>query len=600
MRHLWRLYSYFKPYKGRLALAMLSVILAAVFGMTSPLMVNYAIEFGLDPQRVEGRIVGIDGNVSLLIFASLAIILFAAARGFAAFGQMYLGQTIGQDVAYDLRNAIYDNLQSLSYAYHDKVQTGQVMSRITQDVESIRMFPNMGLLRVSYIFLMVGVAIIGMFWISWQLALVSIITLPFIAWRSYVMAKTVRPIWLQVQENIGEITRIAEEALSGIRVVKAFSREDFESARFKVVAERSANLSYAASKVQSLNQPILIGLSALQIAISMGFGAFLITEGRLTEGELLTFGLWLSLMGMPIRQIGFSVTWLMRSISSADRIFELLDAQSAVQESPTAVELVNLQGHVRFEKVSFGYNNVSGVLDEIDLEASPGQVIALLGPPGSGKSTVVNLIPRFYDVTGGRILVDGQDVRDLKIASLRKAIGIVQQDVFLFIGTIRENISYGRPDATQEEIIAAAKIARIHDFIISLPGGYDEWVGERGVTLSGGQKQRIAIARTLLMDPKILILDDSTASVDMQTEFLIQQALNDLMKGRTTFVIAQRLRTIMRADEIVVLDGGHVVERGQHAELIEHDGLYRHIYDLELKDQEEALGHVPQRAPEAL
>nr|ART36886.1 D197 [uncultured bacterium] len=563
-------------------------------------MVNYAIEFGLDPQREGNRIVGIDGNEWFLIFACIGLILFSVGRGLAAFGQMYLGQIIGQDVAYAMRNTIYDNLQSMSYSYHDKVQTGQVMSRITQDVENIRMFPSMGLLRIAYIFIMFAVAAAGMFWINWQLAIVSLLTLPIMCWRSYLLAKLSRPIWLKVQDNIGEITRIAEEALSGIRVVKAFSREDFESERFRVVSQRSADLSYEASKVQAYNQPILVGLSALQIAVSMGFGAYLITEGRLAEGELLTFALWLNLLQMPIRQVGFSITWLMRSISSTERILELLDAQSAVQEKPGAQALDMVHGHVVFQGVGFGYDNVSAVLEDIDIDAKPGQVIALLGPPGSGKSTVVNLIPRFYDVTSGSITIDGTDLRDVTLASLRKAIGIVQQDVFLFIGTIRENIAYGRPEATQEEIIAAARIARIHDFIISLPAGYDEWVGERGVTLSGGQKQRIAIARTLLMDPKILILDDSTASVDMQTEYLIQQALSDLMKGRTTFVIAQRLRTIMRADEIVVLDRGRVVERGRHADLIENDGLYRHIYDLELKDQEEALGHTPQRSQEAL
>ncbi len=600
MSYLSRLYGFFKPYRGRLAFAMLCTIGAGVFGMVSPLMVNYAIEFGLDPQREGNRIVGIDGNEWFLIFACIGLILFSVGRGLAAFGQMYLGQIIGQDVAYAMRNTIYDNLQSMSYSYHDKVQTGQVMSRITQDVENIRMFPSMGLLRIAYIFIMFAVAAAGMFWINWQLAIVSLLTLPIMCWRSYLLAKLSRPIWLKVQDNIGEITRIAEEALSGIRVVKAFSREDFESERFRVVSQRSADLSYEASKVQAYNQPILVGLSALQIAVSMGFGAYLITEGRLAEGELLTFALWLNLLQMPIRQVGFSITWLMRSISSTERILELLDAQSAVQEKPGAQALDMVHGHVVFQGVGFGYDNVSAVLEDIDIDAKPGQVIALLGPPGSGKSTVVNLIPRFYDVTSGSITIDGTDLRDVTLASLRKAIGIVQQDVFLFIGTIRENIAYGRPEATQEEIIAAARIARIHDFIISLPAGYDEWVGERGVTLSGGQKQRIAIARTLLMDPKILILDDSTASVDMQTEYLIQQALSDLMKGRTTFVIAQRLRTIMRADEIVVLDRGRVVERGRHADLIENDGLYRHIYDLELKDQEEALGHTPQRSQEAL
>ena len=594
MRHLIRLYTYFRPYQGQLIVGTVSVLLAGIFGMISPLMINYAIEFGFNPVREGDQVVGVDVDSAALIFTCLAVLLFAAGRGLAAFGQQYVSQKIGQDASYDIRNHVFNNLQSLSYAYHDKVQTGQVMSRVTADVESIRMFPGQGLLRLLYIVVMLLVAVAGMFVINWQLALVSLVTVPFIAWRSYVLAFTVRPIWTRVQENIAEITRIAEEALSGIRVVKAFSREDYESERFRDVTERSADLNFQAAKVQSINQPLLIGLASLQIAISMGFGAWQITQGSLTEGELLTFALWLNLMQLPVRQLGFALNWVMRCIVSSERIFALLDAQSAVTEKEDAVALDRVQGHVRFDNVAFGYEGLSAVLEDIDVDAQPGQIIALLGPPGSGKSTFVNLIPRFYDATAGSITIDGHDVRDLSFASLRKAVGIVQQDVFLFIGTIRENISYGRPDATPEEIIAAAKAARIHDFIAGLPHGYDEWVGERGVTLSGGQKQRIAIARTLLMDPRILILDDSTASVDMHTEFLIQQALSELMRGRTTFVIAQRLRTIMRADEIVVLDRGHVVQRGKHEELIARDGLYRRIYDLELKDQEEALGAAMQ------
>jgi ATP-binding cassette subfamily B protein len=592
VRAILRLWSYYLQYPVKLYGGIFSVILAGLFGMLSPLMVNFAVRFGLDPQYEGDKVVGIDGNEWFLVLACFAVIMFAVGRGLAGFGQQYLGQTLGQDVAYDIRNKVYDNLQSLSFAYHDKVQTGQVMSRITTDVEAIRQFPMQSIFRLFYIAIMVIVGLAGMFYISWQLALVSIISLPFMAWRSYVLSKQVRPIWSQVQENIAEITRIAEEALTGIRVVKAFSREDFESDKFRRAAEKSADLSYQASRVNAVNQPMIIGLGSLQIAVSMGFGAYLITQGMLTAGELLTFALWLNLLQMPARQVGFSLTWAMRVISSAERIFELLDAQSAVTEKPGAVELPEVTGHVKLENVSFTYDNLSAVLANVDIDATPGRVVALLGPAGSGKSTIVNLIPRFYDVTEGRITIDGHDVRDVTLASLRRAIGIVQQDVFLFIGTIRENIAYGRPEASQEEIIAAAKAARIHDFIESLPNGYDEWVGERGVTLSGGQKQRVAIARTLLMDPKILILDDSTASVDMQTEYLIQQALSTLMRGRTTFVIGQRLRTIMRADEIVVLDGGRVVERGTHAELIQQQGLYRNIYDLELKDQEEALGHT--------
>jgi ABC-type multidrug transport system fused ATPase/permease subunit len=599
MKQMLRLYTYFRPYKGQLILSIVCVFFAGGFGMAWPLLVNFAIKFGLDPQKdAQGNVIGIDGNSTLLLLACLAVLLFAIGRGLAAFGQQYLSQKIGQDASYDIRNAVYNNLQSLSYAYHDKVQTGQVMSRITQDVESIRMFPGQGVLRLLYIAVMLSVAAGGMFWIDWKLALVSLITLPIMAWRSFVLSRTVRPIWLKVQDNIGELTRISEEALSGIRVVKAFSREDLESERFKEASIKSADLSYQAAQVQAVNQPLLIGLGALQIAISMSFGAWQITKGNLGGEDLLTFALWLNLLQMPVRQLGFSLNWLMRAISSSERIFELLDAQSTVTEKPDAIDLEDCQGHVRLEHVAFGYDRLSDVLTDINMEAHPGQVIALLGPPGSGKSTVVNLLPRFYDVTEGRITVDGHDIRDLTLASLRKSIGIVQQDVFLFIGTLRENIAFGRPDASMEEIIAAAKIARIHDFIMSLPQGYDEWVGERGMTLSGGQKQRVAIARTLLLDPKIIILDDSTASVDMHTEFLIQQALSDLMTGRTTFVIAQRLRTIMRADEIVVLDRGRIVERGKHAELIEQHGLYRRIFDLELKDQEEALGRTVSAKPE--
>jgi len=591
VRWLLRLIPFLKPYKRRLALAWTAMLFASVFVMVSPLLIRYAIDFGLDPQRgPDGGLVGLDGNKTLVIAGAAAIVLFAIGRGIAQFGQQYLGESVGQSVAYDIRNKIYDNLQRLSYAYHDKVQTGQIMSRATQDVENIRMFVNMGALRLAFIGVMLIISIVGMFVINWQLALVSVASLPFLAWRSYVTSSRLRPIWMQIQQNQAEMTQVAEEGLTGIRVVKAFSREPFESKKFADAAQKQADLSYYSSRLQAGNQPMLQGISAAQIAVTVGVGAWLIAEGNLSAGDLLLFTLWLNILQLPVRSIGFIINIVARCISSAERVFELIDAQSAVQEKPDARLLEDARGHVRFEGVSFHYDNLSAVLSDVDIDATPGKVIALLGPTGSGKSTVVNLIPRFYDVTAGKITIDGTDVRDVTLDSLRRNIGIVQQDVFLFIGTIRENIAYGRPEATQEDIEAAAKAARIHDFIVSLPYGYEEWVGERGVTLSGGQKQRIAIARTLLLDPKILIFDDSTASVDSQTEFLIQQALQELMKGRTTFVIAQRLRTVMRADEIIVLQAGRVVQRGKHSELLEQEGLYRRIFDLELRDQEEALG----------
>ncbi len=599
MKYLLRLIHYLKPYKWQLMLAWVCVLLAGAFVMVSPLAIRYAIDLGLKPveeayQTSGGetryRLIGLDGNEKLLIYAGLGIILFAVGRGIATFGQQFLGESTGQRVAYDIRNDIYNNLQRLSYAYHDKVESGQVMSRSTQDVEAIRMFVNMGALRLGYVVLILLIAMGGMLVINWQLALVSFISLPILAWRSILVSTRMRPIWMQIQQNQAEVTQVAEEGLTGIRVVKAFSREPFESEKFREKAQKQADLSYWQATQMARHQPLMQGVSAAQIGLTVGVGAILISKGSLAPADLLTFTLWLNLLQLPVRTLGFVINIVARCISSAERVFELIDAQSAVQEKPGAEALPSAKGHVVFDHVSFGYESASPVLSEVSIDAKPGEVIALLGPTGSGKSTIVNLIPRFYDVSDGRVLIDGHDVRDVTLDSLRRNIGIVQQDVFLFIGTIRDNISYGKPGATQEEIERAAKAARIHDFIMSLPYGYDEWVGERGVTLSGGQKQRIAIARTLLLDPKILIFDDSTSSVDAQTEFLIQQALHELMEGRTTFVIAQRLRTIMRADQIIVLDRGRVVQHGKHAELLQQEGLYRRIYDLELKDQEEALG----------
>ncbi len=592
MHALLRLIPYLRRYTLQIAFGWVCVFVSGIFVMVSPWLVREALNRGLRPVYEGTEIVGLDGNVQLLVFTSLALVAVAVARGLTQFGQTFVGETIGQKIAYDIRNNIYDHMQRLSYAYHDQMETGQIMSRSTQDVENVRMFFGQALFRLVYIAVLIVVAIIGMFLVNPMLALVSMATMPIVVWRSVVFQSRVRPLWMAIQQSLAELTQTAEEALTGIRVVKAFSREDFESEKFRKVVEKQADLNLRQAIFQAKNQPLLHGLGLAQVALTTGVGAILISRGQLTAADLLAFALWLNALQLPLRTIGMLVNATARCISSSERIFELMDAQSAVKDAPDATTLEAVQGHVRFEGVSFGYDHVSAVLSGVDIDAKPGQVIALLGPAGSGKSTVVNLIPRFYDVTAGRITIDGTDIRSVTMESLRRNIGIVQQDVFLFIGTIRDNIAYGRPGATQDDVERAAKAARIHEFIVSLPDGYDEWVGERGVTLSGGQKQRIAIARTLLLDPRILIFDDSTASVDSQTEFLILQALQTLMQGRTTFVIAQRLRTVMRADEIVVLDRGRVVQRGSHQQLLAEDGLYRRIFDLELKDQEEALGHV--------
>lgn len=583
MRVLIRLLRFTFPYKRQLLLTIGSMIGASLFALAVPTIVGATLDTALTAQR--------GGAVSWSPLANAALLILGAAtlRGLFAFTQQYFGETLSQSVAYSIRNAIYTRLQRLSFAYHDQAEIGQIMSRATQDVEAVRMYVNFGLMRVGYIVILLGVALYLMMRSDVTLAMVSWGFLPIIAVVSTVLSMRLRPLWLAVQDSQGRLSTALQESLSGVRVVKAFSREEFESQKFDVEAKNQFTWSYATNRLQAINQPLLTALNAAALVATIWVGGRQVAEGALTTGQLTAFLGYLYLLAQPVRMLGMIANILSRTVSAGERIFEILDAESAVKEKPNAVVLPRVTGRVEFDHVAFGYKAANPIIRDVDLVAEPGQVFALVGPTGSGKSTLVNLMPRFYDVTGGAVRVDGVDVRDATISSLRRNIGIVQQDVFLFIDTIRENIRYGRQGATDEDVEQAAKAARIHEFILTMPDGYDTWVGERGVTLSGGQKQRISIARTLLMDPAILIFDDSTSSVDMETEYLIQQALAELMRGRTTFVIAQRLRTVKSADAILVLDRGEIVERGTHDGLIHADGLYQRIYELELRDQEEAF-----------
>ncbi len=557
------------------------------------------LERGADDTRVTGHDGGdkielvdrasFEGKTSTLTIAAGLLLAVALMRGFFAYWMQFLGEWLSQHVAYDLRNHIYEKLQRQSYAYHDKQQTGQLMSRATQDVESTRMFIQMGVLRLLDISLRIIVAAALMFSTNFILALVAWSLLPIVAFQSIRVQRVSRRMWMAVQDQLGRITTVLQENMSGVRVVKAFSREKHENEKFETEANELFYWNIRQNRIQAQMNPFYQAMSMLSQVFVLGVGAYYITQGTLTYGGLIEFLFYQSLLIMPMRMLGMIVQQFARAGASGDRIFEILDAESIVVEKPDAKPLGNVQGRVRFEGVSFGYDAVSPVLNDVTFEADAGKVVALLGPTGSGKTTIVNLLPRFYDVTAGRILIDDVDIRDTTLQSLRANIGIIQQDVFMFSATIRDNIAYGAVESTYEQIIEAAKIARIHDFIMSLPDGYDTWVGERGVTMSGGQKQRISMARTLLLDPHILILDDSTSSVDTQTEYLIQQALSEVMKGRTTLVIAQRLRTVKNADEILVMKDGTIAERGEHESLIAQDGLYREIYDLELRDQEETL-----------
>ena len=587
-----RLLAFLGPYKRRTALAFLCVVCASLAIIAMPQLIRWGIDYGLRLERQNGDLVA-TGERHYLVIAALAVIGAAVARGLFAYGQTYLAEWLSQRVAYDIRNRIYDRLQRLSFAYHDQQQTGQLMSRATQDVEGVRWFISMGVLRGFYVVILLVSILVLMLVTNWKLALIVWAFLPFIAWRSTTMALTLRPLWSKIQDGLARMATVLQEALTGARVVKAFGREEFEGEKFRREAEAVFADSYASGRVQAANAPLMSGLWLAATAATLWFGGVEVAHGNLEVGELTSFLLYLTVLQAPVRVLGWIIMISARANAAGQRIYDIIDAESAVKEMPHAMALDAVKGHVRFQDVSFGYDAISPVLSHIDIDAGPGQVIALMGPTGSGKTTVVNLMPRFYDVSGGKITIDGVDIRDLTLASLRRAIGTVQQDVFLFSATIRDNIAYGAVDATQEKVEAAAQAAYIHDFIMTLPDGYDTWVGERGITLSGGQKQRVAIARTLLMDPKILILDDATSSVDTETEYLIQQTLSRVMEGRTTFVIAQRLRTVKMADQILVLQEGQVVERGRHKELLRKDGIYRQIYDLELRDQEEALPARP-------
>ncbi|HEX5480505.1 MAG TPA: ABC transporter ATP-binding protein [Dehalococcoidia bacterium] len=579
-----RMLKYALPYKRRILLTWLAVAGLTGFQLLGPWLVRYAIDSGIDAKNGVPH-----GSAGTLLIAAILITLAAAGRGIFQFAQTYLAEWLSQHVAYDIRNDIYDHLQRLSFAYHDNAQTGQVMQRATQDVEGIRMFVNMGVIRLVYVAALLVAALALMFITNWQLALISAVFMPPTAFLAVKMTSTLRPIWLSVQNLQGRIGVVLQENLSGMRVVKAFGREMFERDKFNKEAHDLFVDSYETNRIQAYYSPLLNGVWAIAMVATGWYGAHLILNGSLTTGELAQFLLYETMLQIPIRSLGWINMLWARAQSSGERIYDILDAESAVTEKADAIELAGVNGHVTFEDVAFGYDAISPVLRDVSIDAQPGQVVALLGKSGSGKTTVVNLMPRFYDVTGGRIAIDGTDIRDVTLASLRRTFGIVQQDVFLFSATIGDNIAYGVSNATYDDVIRVAKLARIHEFIETLPDGYDTWVGERGITLSGGQKQRISIARTLLLDPKILVFDDSTSSVDTETEYLIQQALAELMKGRTTFVIAQRLRTVKSADQILVLRNGRIVQHGRHDELIDQDGPYREIYDVELRDQEEAF-----------
>ena len=531
------------------------------------------------------------GSYSERAIVVLAVVILATSvlRGLLSFGQAYLGESLSQVTAYDMRNRFYDHVQHLSFAYHDRQHTGNLMSRAITDVESIRGFIQMGIVRTPYyIALFAGVAFLIMR-LDWHLGLLSASFMPFVAVLSAFMRVRLRRIWMRIQEEMAELNTVLQENLTGVRVVKAFAAEEFEQTKFNRKNEDVARDMVGADRIHALNGGLMVFALLSVMGLVLWYGGTRVAGGHITAGELAQFFFYMQILSIPVKQTGMVVSAFARGMTSGGRMFEILDAQSPVRESPSSVEMPRARGHVRFEGVTFRYSGSDDALKNIDLDIEPGKVIALLGAPGSGKSTLVHLIPRFYDVDTGRITIDGLDVRDASLASLRRNIGIVQQDVFLFTATLRENIAYGRVDAGMDEIVEAARVAQLDEYITTLEDGYETRVGERGATLSGGQRQRLSIARAVLLDPPVLILDDSTSSVDAHTEELIRNAMESVMRGRTTFVVAHRLGTVHRADQIVVLRDGEIVERGTHRELLANGAFYREIYDLQLRPQEEVM-----------
>jgi len=520
---------------------------------------------------------------SLLISTGLLIVALAAGRALFAFAQTYNAERVSQSVAFDLRNELFAKIQRLSFSYHDRNQTGQLMIRATDDVEKVRMFIAQGLLMMVQALVVLIAALIILFMTNAQLMLTLLPVLPLAMALFLIFGRLTQPMFIKVQQKLSRLNTLLQENLAGIKVVKAFVREPQEQARFEASAEELMQQQIQVTRLFSFLFPVVFLLMNVGQVLILYFGGKQIIYGSMTLGQWQKFSLYLMFVFFPLGMLGMIINQMAQAGASAQRIFEILDAQSEVQDKPDAVELPPVTGHVVLENVTFRYfGSGEPVLKGVSFEALPGQTIALLGATGSGKSTIINLIPRFYDVTSGAVRIDGYDVRDVSLDSLRAQIGIVLQDTTLFGGTIRDNIAFGRPEASLDEVIAAAQAAAAHDFIMSFPDGYDTVVGERGTTLSGGQKQRIAIARALLMDPRILILDDSTSSVDLATEVQIQQALARLMKGRTSFVIAQRISTVRNADLILVLDKGRIVAQGTHPELMENSPIYAEIYSSQL------------------
>ena len=565
-----RLILFIKPYWKRLGLAVICIVLSAAANLYVPWIIKDMVDKVL-----------MDKDMMLLNLIAGGIVVVFLFRGIFYYGQSYLVSYIAQRVIIDVRELLYIKFQKLQLSYYEKKQTGTIMSYITNDVAALQAALVDSLIEmVTELSILIG-SLIMMFYLDWKLSIVTLVVVPVIGQAMKVFGRKLKMSGALIQERTAEITSLLQESISGVRVVKSFAREDYEIKRFQNQNDLNFRANMKSVQLSSLLTPTVEFLAAVIVAVILWFGGYQVVNGALTAGALVAFLTYAVNLANPVKRISRVYGTINKAMAAAERVFNVLDTQEILKDKPGAVELPKISGTVKFDHVSFGYKEGVNVLHDLTLEAKPGQVIAFVGPSGAGKSTIANLIPRFYDVTFGSIKIDNIDIRDVKIKSLREQIGVVPQETMLFSGSVKDNIRYGRLDATDEEIIEAAKAANAHNFIMNLSDGYETKIGERGITLSGGQRQRIAIARAILKNPRILILDEATSALDTESEEIVQEALDKLMIGRTSFVIAHRLSTIIHADKIIVLENGRVCESGTHQQLMQTGGLYSHLYNIQ-------------------
>ena len=569
-------------YRWRLAIGLVAIFLAAGFQLAIPILIGNAVDtannlFGDADARAKDALV----LTAILLFAT------SVGRGFSAMVQNYMGESIGQHIGYELRMLYYEKLQRLSFSYHAGVHTGDLITRGILDVEGVRMFVQTALLRSVFLVVLIGTGMYLMLTKDLQLGLISLSFVPFVAWRATAARLRLRSNWYSLQEKLSSLTKVMDENLGGIRVVRAFASQKHEMMKFDGASNEALSFANIQVGIRATNISLMSLAFMLAMAAVLWVGGLRVIDGDMTAGGLTQFLAFMSILLQPVRQIGMMVNGYARGAASGGRLFSVLDLEPDIQDKPGAKDLEITEGVLEFHNVSFGYEG-EHTLNGVSFKVQPGHTVGMVGPPGSGKSTIAHLVPRFYDPVDGYITIDGQDLRDIKLDSLRRAVGVVEQDTFLFTASVEHNVAYGDPWAPDDRVERASRYAQLGDYIERLPGGYDTMVGERGVSLSGGQRQRLSIARSIMLKPRLIVFDDSTAAIDAATEQRIRAALAELTKDRATIIISHRLSSLMHADEILFIDEGKIVERGTHDELLALGGHYNDLYELQIRPSEDS------------